>query len=391
MVYLDNAATTMISDKALGAYMATEVVSPGNPGAPHSRGRRAKQIMDAARRQVADLIGAAPENIVFTSGGSEANNLVIGGIAEYLKGFDYKGHIVLSAIEHESLLNAAANAKHLNDMDVTIIGVDSSGRVSLEEVSKAIRDNTWLVSVMHTNNETGIMNPVAEIGKLCQESGVFFHTDCVQALGSSKINVDELNCDFLSISSHKIHGCKGMGALYVRDLDTISPLIHGGKNQEFGLRGGTENVPAIAGFGEACADLNEHFEERYIHMREMKEMFLAQLERCFEKEGLPVFEINGDQEFGDVKTVNLLFRGVDAESLVLLLDKKYDVIISAGSACRSLESTPSYVLTSMGLSDSEARNSVRISFSYMTTIHDVLEAAEGIKNAVSFLMKCNEI
>ena len=248
--------------------------------------------------------------------------------------------------------------------DVTFLDVDSNGCISSEKLVEALRDDTGLVSIMYTNNETGAVNPVESIGEACRKRGILFHTDCVQAAGFYPLDVEKIQCDFLSLSSHKIHGAKGVGALYVRDRSILEPLIVGGRAQEFGLRGGTENVAGIVGFGRACYYIINCTAGAGARIKRLSENFVTELHSRLRDKGLEnIIHINGD-ETNVGKTISMRFDNVDGETLLLMLASN-DVYLSAGSACRSLESEPSHVLIAMGLTPDEARDSVRVSFSTM--------------------------
>lgn len=380
MIYLDNAATTKISPEVLDAMMPYLTEEYGNPGAMYRLGRQAAGAVAKARQQVADFINAKPEQIIFTSGGSEANSLAFFGLAPYLIK-ENKKHIIVSKTEHESVLKAARNLCVKYQFGATFVGVNESGVVDLGSLEDCIQQNTGLVSVMHTNNEVGAVNPVVSIKEICKRNGVLFHTDCVQAAGSSPINVDTIGCDFLSLSSHKIHGSKGCGALFVKDAGLLEPVIFGGDEQEFGIRGGTENVPGIVGFGMACEVAKRDFNTNTRIVTNLKCGFHEALIGRLSYHGLSnILHLNGSGG----KISNLRFDGIDTQTLLLMLDS-VGVCVSAGSACRSLESSPSHVLLAMGLSDEEARSSVRISFSTDQSYDEVASAAEIIADCVSQL------
>lgn len=370
MIYLDNAATTEVSTLVLEEMMPYLTGEYGNPGALYQMGRKAHLAVKCARERVADFIGASPEQIIFTSGGSEANNIVIRRTRNYLEAVD-KNVVLTSSVEHDSVLNSLYGLPSLK------IKVDSLGVVHADDVEKTLNEHPdiGLVSIMYVNNETGSMNPVDRIGKICAEHGVLFHTDCVQAAGCQPINVKKIGCDFLSLSSHKIHGIKGVGALFVKNKELLTPQIYGGAHQEFGLRSGTENVAGIVGFGKACERAGygqgRFLETVSLYKREFYDCLLDELHKHnLEK----IVHINGESITSKGKTLNLRFDGVDAETLLLMLDSK-GVCISAGSACRSHESQPSHVLTAMGLTDEQARDSVRISFSDFNNKSDITTAA----------------
>ncbi|MCD7821036.1 MAG: cysteine desulfurase [Clostridiales bacterium] len=358
----------------------------GNAGTLYRLGRTAAKAVEKARSQVAALINAKPEQIIFTSGGTEANNLVFFGLQGHLSSIGKK-HVIVSAIEHDSVIHAVEELCAKHSFCADLVYPEETGVVSAEAVEEELEwgwTSAGLVSVMHTNNETGVQNPVEEIAAICHEHGVLFHTDCVQA-ATHPLDVNQLGCDFLSLSSHKIHGPKGVGALYVRDTSLLSPLICGGDEQEFGLRGGTENVAGIVGFGKACEILKEQREDDEEYTENLCQLLYERIWDGLFALGLKdILWLNGDNEDRPSKVLNLGFRGVDSETLVLLLDSD-GLCISAGSACRSHESEPSRVLTAMGVDAEDARNSVRFSLSRMNTVEEIIEAAQMVVVAVAML------
>lgn len=376
MIYLDNAATTKIAPEVLEAMMPYLTDEYGNAGSTYKFGRTAKAAIQKARAQVAGLFNCQPNNVVFTSGGSESNNMVFQGLRHKLLEAGKK-HLVVSAIEHDSVLKAAEMLTK-DGFYITYIVPDKDGYIRPRDISEAITEETGLVSVMYVNNETGAVNDIKEIGSICCQKNVLFHTDCVQAAGQYNIDVNDCCIDFASISSHKIHGCKGVGALYIRNLD-VQPLISGGAEQEFGLRGGTENVAGIIGFGKAAELTIEHLRVDMIEISVMKQQFYMKLRDVFKASGgdIETIHVNGHPVIEPGKILNIRIDGVDAETLLLMLDTR-NICISAGSACRSHEAQPSHVLTAMGLTDEESRGSVRISFSRYNTHDEVMEAAEKI-------------
>jgi cysteine desulfurase len=388
VIYLDNAATTKIYPEVLEAMMPYLTEEYGNAGTIYGLGRNAADAVMNARQQVADFIGAMPEQIIFTSGGSEANNTALKGAAPYLKAIGKK-HVVVSAVEHDSVLKAAKSLeKAEGDFCIHTLGVNGNCVVKTQELQKIIDNKeVGFVSVMYVNNETGAVNPVREIGKMCGERGILFHTDCVQAAGCQEINVDDIQCDFLSLSSHKIHGAKGAGALYVRDNSVLTPLICGGGEQEYGLRGGTENVAGIVGFGKACELQKKYAKENLEAISSLRSLFYSQLTKELRKSGMDnMMSVNGAYPGGSAKVLNLCFEGIDGETLLLMLDAS-GVCVSAGSACRSHESEPSHVLLAMGVTPEKARSSVRVSFSAMNTVEEVIQSAEIIARCVSALCR----
>lgn len=383
MIYLDNAATTPIDRRVLESMMPYLTTQYGNAGTLYKFGRAANEAIQNARAQVSRFVGASNGSIIFTSGGSESNNLVFRGVKEYLKRIG-RTHVLVSTVEHDSVLRAAESLIK-EGFDVGYIPVQGDGSVSLTALEGLLRPDTGLVSVMYVNNETGAVNPVCDIGSLCMKHGVLFHTDCVQAAGCRAIDAVEIGCDFLSVSSHKIHGPKGVGALYVKDMTTITPLIYGGAEQEYGLRGGTENVAGIVGFGRACELSAAQLQEDKTYVSSLKQRFVTELTDALKEQGMDgIIHINGGSIMAPGKTVNLRIDGVDNESLILMLDNK-EICISAGSACQSHESNPSHVLTAMGLTMEEARSSVRVSFSRMNTMEEIIEAAQTIAGFIGVL------
>lgn len=381
MIYLDNASTTKIDPSVLDAMMPFLTDEYGNPGTIYGLGRRAKEAVEKARAQVAKFIGAKPEQIIFTSGGTEANNMVFSSLLSFLEQSE-KTHVITTSSDHVSVLDSARNLCIKRGFDLTELQVNHHGCVELVSLKSELRENTGLVSIMYMNNETGSENPVEEIGAMCHERGILFHSDCVQAAGCCKLDVEKMNCDFLSLSSHKIHGPKGVGALYVRDMSLITPMIRGGSAQEFGMRGGTENVAGIVGFGAACELMNERLHEIDVHNSMLKQIFYNVLEENLKAQGLQnVLHVNGDLIIKHGKTINIRFDDVDGETLLLMLDAK-GIYVSAGSACHSHESKPSHVLLAMGIDPEDARNSIRVSFSKMNTEAEVKYAAGVIANCV---------
>lgn len=383
IIYLDNAATTKIDGRVLEAMMPYLTDEYGNAGTLYRLGRQANDAVQKARKQVADLIGVNPEQIIFTSGGSEANNLVFRGVKDHLKKIN-KTHILVSAVEHDSVLRAAESLIK-EGFRVDYIPVSQDGEVSVESVRAALTNDTGLVSVMAVNNETGRSNPIFQISNLCQTREILFHTDCVQAVGDYHIDAFECDYSFVSISSHKIYGPKGVGALYVADKSLMSPIIYGGSDQEFGLRAGTENVAGIVGFGKACELIRYDYECDYVwcFLYELRERFLKALTQELKSKNLEgILHIHGNKSLGRI--LNLGFDGVDAQTLLLMLDNK-GVCVSAGSACCSHENKPSHVLKAMGLSDEEARSSIRVSFSKANQLFEVGCAARTIAECVEVL------
>ena len=385
MIYLDNAATTEPSPDVLESMKPYLSYEYGNPGSIHYLGVRAAKAVSKARCQVAEFLGAKPDNIIFTSGGTEANNMVFAGLKDHLIK-NGKTHIIISAIEHDSVINSAKMLIK-DGFYITFLPVTRQGKIELSMLEDSITDKTGLISIMYVNNEIGSINDVSEIGKICKRHGVLFHTDCVQAAGFETINIEDIQCDFASISSHKIHGCKGVGALYIRDKSILTPIIHGGIEQEYGLRGGTENVPGIVGFGVACERANNNIQWTKDIVSDLNKVFLTELSSHLSDSGISeIFHINSQD--ANNKICNIRFDDIDAQTLIIMLSS-LRVFVSAGSACRAHENEPSRVLLSIGLTDKEARESVRVSFSDRNTPGQAIRAAELIyKCVVSIREKC---
>ena len=393
MIYLDNASTTMIAPEVLDAMMPYLTYEYGNPGTLYDLGFSAKKAVEKAREQVAEFMGAeSPEHIIFTSGGTESNNMVFNSyrISEEQRckeeNADKKG-IVVSAIEHDSVLRAAG-ALTKSGFHVNHIGVHEDGRVYTAELDSLLASEaTGLASIMYVNNEVVSVNDIRKLAEVCHKHYCLLHSDCVQAAGCFGIQAKELGCDYMSISSHKIHGPKGVGALYVRDVEHIYPMISGGASQEHGLRGGTENVAGIVGLGAACEFYNQG-QAGQIETR-LKRVFWSELHKRHYKElcngRVRPMHDNAMSSLSQGKTLSVRFDGVDAEALVLLLGSR-GVCISAGSACSSHEQHPSHVLLGIGLTEAEARSTVRFSFSRTNTENDVLAAARVVVESVQDLL-----
>ncbi|MBZ0266872.1 cysteine desulfurase, partial [bacterium] len=374
-------ATTRVADPVREAMLPFLETAHGNPSSIHGTGRAARDAMEQARRQVAALVGARPRRIVFTGSGSEADNLAIKGIAFARR--DRGNHIVTSSIEHPAILKTGRFLERLG-YRITVLPVDADGRVSPDKLRDAIDDETILVSVMMASNEVGTIQPIRELCAVAHERGVAFHTDAVQAAGKIPIRVDELGVDLLTISGHKFHGPKGVGALYVRAGIELEPLVHGG-DQERKLRAGTENVPAIVGMGRAAELAMETLREvdRVRALRDRLEAGVRGL--------VPGAVLNGHETDRLANTVNLTLPDLRGESLVIALDQK-GMALSSGSACKSGNPEPTHVLLAMGRSEEEAHCSVRFSLSSSTTeddvdrtLHALGEVLREIESTVRFL------
>lgn len=360
-IYLDNAATTKISDRAFEAMLPYLKEQYGNPSSIYSLGREASIALTNARSKCAELLGAKPSEIYFTSGGSESDNWAIRSVAEIMKEKG-KNHIVTSAFEHHAVLHTLEELEK-KGFDVTYLPVYQNGIVKAEDVKKAINDKTALVTIMYANNEIGTIQPVAEIGAICKEKGVLFHTDAVQAAPHLHIDVQNDNIDMLSLSGHKLHAPKGVGLLYCRRGIRLIPLISGG-GQERGLRAGTENTAGIAALAEALTAANENMNA----VNERHKKFSRQIYNEIMK--IDRVRFNGDYDNRIPSTLNFSFEGVEGESLLLQLDLK-GIAASSGSACTSGSLDPSHVLLALGLTHEVAHGSLRISMSDYTTQEEI--------------------
>ncbi|MCI9576496.1 MAG: cysteine desulfurase NifS [Clostridiales bacterium] len=374
-VYADNAATTPVSKKVLDAMLPYYTEYYGNPSSLYSVGRDAKKPLELAREQVAKALGAFSNEVFFTSGGSEANNWAIKGVAHEMakKG---KKHIITSKFEHHAVLHTVEALKK-EGFDVTYLEVYHNGLVKPEDVEAAIREDTALVTIMYANNEIGTIQPIPEIGAICKKHQVLFHTDAVQAVGNVPIDVKAQNIDLLSLSGHKLHAPKGVGALYIRRGVRMPNLIDGGA-QERGRRAGTENVAGIVGLGVAITEACDTMEERNQRLTKMRDRLIegaSKIERS---------RLNGDKTHRLPGNFNMCFEGIEGESLLLKLDFA-GICASSGSACTSGSLDPSHVLLAIGLPHEIAHGSLRISFSDQNTEEDVDYILEVLPDIVSYL------
>lgn len=364
LIYADNAATTAVSKRALDAALPFFSEVYGNPSSVHSSGRMAAAAVLSARQTIALAMGAKRANeVYFTSGGSEADTWAVAAGAAFGRRAG-KLHIVTTAVEHHAVLGAC-KAQEEQGFEVTYVAPDSTGRVSAESIAGAIRPDTCLVSVMAANNETGAIMPVSEIAALCRGRDILFHVDAVQGFGHLKLDVSELGIDLLSVSAHKLYAPKGVGALYCRSGTALPKLICGGE-QERGRRAGTENVPAIAGFGAAVEELFENREETDSRLTALRDGLLRGLL------AIPGTTHNGSADNSLPGIVNVSFEDVEGESLLLMLDMQ-GIAASSGSACASGSSEPSHVLRAMGLTAEQASSSVRFSLGRYNTEEDISE------------------
>lgn len=374
-VYADNAATTFMSDTAIEAMLPFFKEKFGNPSTLYGIGREAKKTMELAREKVAELIGAKPEEIFFTSGGSESDNWAIKGTAFAQKKVG-KNHIITSNIEHHAVLHSV-QALEKQGFEVTYVKADKNGIIDPNEVKKAITDKTGLMSIIYANNEIGTVQAIQEIGNICRENGVVFHTDAVQAVGNVNIDVNKENIDILSMSAHKFHGPKGVGALYVKKGIKILNLVDGGA-QERGKRAGTENIAGIVGMVAALEEAYKNIEEKVKRISDMRNRTINELLKI-EKSRL-----NGDLERRLPGNINMCFEGIEGESLILRLDME-GICGSSGSACTSGSLDPSHVLLAIGLPHEVAHGSLRLTLSDYNTEEDVEYIIKKVPEIVSYL------
>lgn len=381
-IYLDNAATTYVSSEVLNEMLPCFNTIYGNSSSLHSFGRDAMAIVDRAKDRIAKAINAEKSNeIYFTSGGTEANNWAIKGIAYANR--DKGNHIITSAIEHDSIIESC-NALRREGFRVTFLPVDENGLVNIADLMHFIDKETILISIMAVNNEIGTIQNVKAIAKTAHENGIIFHTDAVQGIGALKFDVQDMEIDLMSMSAHKIYGPKGIGALYIRNGIKIEDLIDGG-NQERGKRGGTTNVPAIAGFGKAVEIANRDLVVNQQKLRAIRNYFLEQV---FEK--IPNVKLNGHPLQKIQGTVNLSFDFIEGESLLMLLDMN-GIAVSTGSACTSGSLEPSHVLKALGLSNELAQGSIRFSFGKAVTKKEVDYVVEKLVESVEKLRSISPI
>ena len=374
-VYADNAATTAVSPKVVEAMLPYFTEVYGNPSSLYSVGQKAKEVLEDARERVAKILGAAPREIYFTSGGSEADNQAIISAARIgeKKG---KKHIISTKFEHHAVLHTL-QALEKEGFEVTLLDVHANGVVTAEEVKNAIREDTALVTIMYANNEIGTIQPIAEIGAVCKEAGVILHTDAVQAVSHLHIDVKEQNIDMLSISAHKFHGPKGVGVLYARGGIVLTNVINGGA-QERGKRAGTENLAGIVGMTVALEDAVAHIDENNAKFEKLQDRLIEGLSK------IPYSELNGDRNQRVKSNVNFCFEGIEGESLLLLLDDK-GVAVSSGSACTSGSLDPSHVLLAIGRPHEVAHGSLRISLGEDATEEQVDYIIKSVSEVVEYL------
>lgn len=376
-IYLDHAATTPTAPEVLAAMLPYFSECWGNASAVYATGREARRAVENARKEVAKAIGALPQEICFTSGGSESDNAAIRGTARALR---EKGkHIITTAIEHHAVLKTCRQLEQ-EGFEVTRVRPDGEGRIDPGEIRKAIRKDTILVTVMAANNEIGTLEPIGEIGRICREQGVVFHTDAVQAAGAVAIDVREAGCDLLSLSGHKFYGPKGIGALYIHEGTRLDPLIAGGQ-QERGFRAGTENLPGIVGLGKAITLAAENLDRNAGHMRRMRDRLTDGL-----LASVPGAALNGPREERLPNNCSIRFDGIDGEALLLRLDLA-GIAASAGSACTAGNQETSHVLKAIGLTEEEAGSSLRLTTGIHTTEEEVDETVRTVREIVTDLRR----
>lgn len=375
LIYLDNAATTKLRPEALEAMTPYFTEYYGNPSSIYQFAGRAQKAMEEARGQIAEALGCKPDEIYFTAGGSESDNWAIRGAAEAKK---EKGrHIITSRIEHHAVLHTCEWLEK-NGYEVTYLDVDGDGLVSTEELEKAIRPDTILITIMFANNEIGTIEPVREIGEIARRHGIWFHTDAVQAVGHVPVDVAEMNIDMLSASAHKFHGPKGVGFLYIKNGIPLPSLIHGGA-QERSRRAGTHNVPGIVGMGAALKTAVEKMDENMKKEMEIRDALIRRIEA-----EIPYVRLNGHREKRLPGNVNVCFRFIEGESLLIMLDQK-GICASSGSACTSGSLDPSHVLLAIGLPHEIAHGSLRLTLSEESTMEEADMVVDSLKTIVERL------
>lgn len=380
-IYVDNAATTKMSSTAINAMLPYMDGVYGNPSSLHSMGQKANEALTDARDRIATLLGCEAREITFTSGGSEADNQAIVSAARMGEKHGKK-HIISTAFEHHAVLHTLEKLEK-EGFEITLLDVHENGIVLPEQVAGAIREDTCLVTIMYANNEIGTIQPIREIGQICREKGVLFHTDAVQAAGHLHINVNEQNIDMLSLSAHKFHGPKGVGVLYARKGILLESLIYGGA-QERGKRAGTENIPAVMGMVAALEEACKNLDTNAAKLTVLRDRLIAGLSR------IPHSVLNGDAKHRLPGNVNFCFEGIEGESLLLLLDDK-GVYASSGSACTSGSLDPSHVLLAIGRPHEIAHGSLRLSLSQENTEEEIDYIIKAVSEVVSYLRSMSPV
>lgn len=376
MIYLDHAATTPLDKRVLEEMLPYFTENFENPSVSYRSAVKIRSAIFNARKTISNCIGAKPEEIIFTGSGTEADNIAIKGIA--LQKSNIGKHIVSTKIEHPAVLNSLKELEK-NGFEVTYVGVNDKGRVSSEDVIGAVRSDTILVSVMYANNETGVIQPIEEIGLFCREKGIPFHVDAVQAFGHIPVDVNKIYADLLSVSAHKIYGPKGIGFLYIRNGIKPASVISGG-DQEKGIRPGTENVPAIIGLAKAASIICSEQRERIEKENKLTQILIDGMNLISNS------KINTDLNSRLPGSVNYTFEGVEGESLMIQLDMR-GICVSTGSACSLGSGKPSHVLKAMGLSDEEAKSSIRLTVGYENTEEEMQTVVIAIRESVEYLRK----
>jgi cysteine desulfurase len=380
-VYFDNAATTRVKDKVIEEMQKYYSELYGNPSSIYNFGQLAKKAVEKSRVKVARLLNSNPDEIYFTGGGSEADNWAIKGI---LSANEKKGnHIITTKIEHHAILHTCEYLEK-KGAEVTYLDVDENGLVDIKQLEESIKDNTVLISIMFANNEIGTVQPIKEIGEIAKKHDIYFHTDAVQAVGNEVIDVKDMNIDLLSLSAHKIHGPKGVGALYIKKGTRIHNLIHGGA-QEKNKRAGTENVPGIAGLGKAADIAYNNFDQKREKLIKLRDRLIEKIDK-----EIPECQLNGHREKRLPGNVNFSFKYIEGESLLLYLDME-GISASSGSACTSGSLDPSHVLMSIGLPHEIAHGSLRLSLSDYNTEEDVDYTVEKLINVVKRLRQMSPL
>ncbi len=373
MIYLDNAASTQVHQDVLESMLPYLKEQYGNPSSIHRYGRLSRKAIEKARKQIASLINADPSEILLTSGGTESNNTALRGIVMQHP----SSQIITSSIEHDAILEPCKKLSE-NGFDIVYISVDSHGMVNPLDLKNTISEKTSLVSIMFGNNEVGTIQPISEIAKICHEQNVLLHSDAVQAVGKIPINVKELGVDLLSISSHKLYGPKGIGALYIKNGVIIDPVILGG-GQEHGLRSGTENVANIVGFGKACEIAKNNLDENISHMKKLRDYLIKKV-----SEEIPQTTVNGHLESRLPNNAHFTFLGVNGEDLIIKLDE-YGIAASTGSACSVHTQKASHVLQSMGFSHEQITGSLRLTVGIYNNQKEIDQTVDALKKIVEEL------
>ncbi|MBU2523068.1 MAG: cysteine desulfurase NifS [Nanoarchaeota archaeon] len=373
-IYMDHSATTPVRKEVVKAMEPLFLRKFGNASSIHSFGKEAREEMEESRKKIARIINAEPNEIIFTSGGTESDNLALKGIAFANK--EKGNHIIASKMEHDAILNTC---KYLEKQGfkITYLNVNSEGIINLNELKKSINDKTILVSIMHANNEIGTIQPIEEIGKICSNKGIYFHTDVVQTFCKEKIDVKTMNISLLSASSHKIYGPKGVGFMYVKKGTKIISLLHGG-GHEFGIRSGTENIPGIVGFAKAAEIANKEMAKENARLKKLRDKIIKELLKIKDS------RLNGSMKNRLSNNINMSFRAVEGESLILSLDAE-GIAASTGSACSSRSLEPSHVLVSLGLKPIDAHGSLRLTLGKDNNDKDVKEVINKVPKIIKRL------